>query len=58
MIVHRLFFQHESFCKKHRKIISVWLAELTEKSRYPTSENSAVEAERESIKLKQSESII
>ena len=42
MIVHRLFFQYESFCKKHRKIISVWLAELTEKFRYPTSAKIAL----------------
>ncbi len=60
LIVHRLLFEYEGLRKKRKKISAARLAELTEKIRTVCQisnerEKSAVEAERESIKLKQVE---
>jgi len=60
LIVHRLLFEYEALRKKRKKISAARLAELTEKIRTVCQisnerEKSAVEAERESIKLKQVE---
>ena len=60
LIVHRLLFEYEALRKKRKKISAQRLAELTEKIRTVCQisnerEKSAVEAERESIKLKQVE---
>ncbi|NHQ60228.1 ribonuclease R [Chlorobium sp. BLA1] len=60
LIVHRLLFEYEGLRKKRRKITSARLAELTDKIQTVCQisnerEKSAVEAERESIKLKQVE---
>ncbi len=60
LIVHRLLFEYEGLRKKRRKISPTRLAELAEKIRVVCQisnerEKSAVEAERESIKLKQVE---
>ncbi|MEI7787648.1 MAG: ribonuclease R [Chlorobiaceae bacterium] len=60
LIVHRLLFEYEALRKKRKKISAARLAELTEKIRNVCQisnerEKSAVEAERESIKLKQVE---
>jgi len=60
LIVHRLLFEYEGLRKKRKKISIARLAELTEKIRTVCQisnerEKSAVEAERESIKLKQVE---
>jgi len=60
LIVHRLLFEYENLRKKRRKISSARLKELTDKIQTVCQisnerEKSAVEAERESIKLKQVE---
>jgi len=60
LIIHRLLFEYEGLRKKRKKISTQRLAELTEKIRTVCQisnerEKSAVEAERESIKLKQVE---
>ncbi|MEI6758384.1 MAG: ribonuclease R [Chlorobium sp.] len=60
LIVHRLLFEYEGLRKKRRKISATRLAELADKIRTVCQisnerEKSAVEAERESIKLKQVE---
>ena len=60
LIVHRLLFEYEALRKKRKKISTQRLAELTDKIRTVCQisnerEKSAVEAERESIKLKQVE---
>ena len=60
LIVHRLLFEYEGLRKKRKKISATRLAELSEKIRIVCQisnerEKSAVEAERESIKLKQVE---
>lgn len=60
LIVHRLLFEYEGLRKKRRKISAKRLAELGDKIRTVCQisnerEKSAVEAERESIKLKQVE---
>ena len=62
LIVHRLLFEYEALRKKRKKISTQRLAELTDKIRTVCQisnerEKSAVEAERESIKLKQVEYI-
>ncbi len=60
LIVHRMLFEYENLRKKRRKISATRLAELTDKIQTVCQisnerEKSAVEAERESIKLKQVE---
>ncbi len=60
LIVHRMLFEYENLRKKRRKISATRLAELTGKIQTVCQisnerEKSAVEAERESIKLKQVE---
>ena len=60
LIVHRLLFEYEALRKKRKKISTQRLAELADKIRTVCQisnerEKSAVEAERESIKLKQVE---
>ena len=60
LIVHRLLFEYEALRKKRKKISAQRLAELADKLRTVCQisnerEKSAVEAERESIKLKQVE---
>ena len=60
LIVHRLLFEYEGLRKKRRKISTKRLSELADKIRTVCQisnerEKSAVEAERESIKLKQVE---
>jgi ribonuclease R len=60
LIVHRLLFEYEGLRKKRRKISSTRLTELADKIQTVCQisnerEKSAVEAERESIKLKQVE---
>ena len=60
LIVHRLLFEYEGLRKKRKKISTKRLAELADKIRTVCQisnerEKSAVEAERESIKLKQVE---
>ncbi len=60
LIVHRMLFEYENLRKKRRKISATRLAELTDKMQTVCQisnerEKSAVEAERESIKLKQVE---
>lgn len=60
LIVHRMLFEYENLRKKRRKISATRLAELTAKMQTVCQisnerEKSAVEAERESIKLKQVE---
>jgi ribonuclease R len=60
LIVHRMLFEYENLRKKRRKISAARLAELTGKIQTVCQisnerEKSAVEAERESIKLKQVE---
>ena len=60
LIVHRMLFEYENLRKKRRKITPARLAELTDKIQTVCQisnerEKSAVEAERESIKLKQVE---
>jgi ribonuclease R len=60
LLVHRLLFEYEDLRKKRRKIPPARLKELDEKIRTVSQisnerEKSAVEAERESIKLKQVE---
>jgi ribonuclease R len=60
LIVHRMLFEYENLRKKRRKISATRLAELTDKIQAVCQisnerEKSAVEAERESIKLKQVE---
>jgi len=60
LVVHRLLFEYEHLRRKKKKISPKRLAELEEKIRIVSRisnerEKSAVEAERESIKLKQVE---
>ncbi len=60
LIIHRMLFEYENLRKKRRKITPTRLAELTDKIQTVCQisnerEKSAVEAERESIKLKQVE---
>ncbi len=60
LIIHRMLFEYENLRKKRRKISATRLAELTDKIQTVCQisnerEKSAVEAERESIKLKQVE---
>lgn len=60
LIIHRMLFEYEHLRKKRRKISATRLAELTDKIQNVCQisnerEKSAVEAERESIKLKQVE---
>ena len=60
LIVHRLLFEYEAMRKKRRKIPSKRLAEIADRIQKACQisnerEKSAVEAERESIKLKQVE---
>ncbi|ACD89575.1 MAG: ribonuclease R [Chlorobium limicola] len=60
LIVHRLLFEYENLRNRKKKITDKRLAELSEKIRVTSRisnerEKSAVEAERESIKLKQVE---
>ncbi|HCD36341.1 MAG TPA: ribonuclease R [Chlorobium sp.] len=60
LIVHRMLFEYEAFRKKRRKITPARIAELTQKIETVCRisnerEKIAVEAERESIKLKQVE---
>ena len=60
LIIHRMLFEYENLRKKRRKISAARLAELNEKIRTVCQisnerEKNAVEAERESVKLKQVE---
>jgi ribonuclease R len=60
LMIHRMLFEYENLRKKRRKMTPTRLAELTDKIQTICQisnerEKSAVEAERESIKLKQVE---